>query len=178
MSRIGKKPIPIPEGVKVDIKDGEVTVTGPKGSLKQSITEGVVVKMEDNDLVVASENDTRRTRAFQGLVRSLLSNMVAGVSQGIEKTLEINGLGYRDDVEGKTLVLNIGYSQPVRFQLPEGIEAKVDKNTVVTIQGIDKQLVGQVAADIRNFRKPEPYKGKGIKYIDEKIRRKAGKTGA
>lgn len=178
MSRIGKKPIPIPEGVKVDIKDGEVTVTGPKGSLKQSITEGVVVKMEDNDLVVTSENDTRRTRAFQGLVRSLLSNMVAGVSQGIEKTLEINGLGYRADVEGKTLVLNIGYSQPVRFQLPEGIEAKVDKNTVVTIQGIDKQLVGQVAADIRNFRKPEPYKGKGIKYIDEKIRRKAGKTGA
>jgi large subunit ribosomal protein L6 len=178
MSRIGKKPIPIPEGVKVDIKDGEVTVTGSKGSLKQSIPEGVVVKVEDSDLIVVSENDSRRFRAFQGLVRSLLSNMVTGVSQGIEKTLEINGLGYRADVEGNILVLNIGYSQPVRFQLPEGIEAKVDKNTVVTIQGIDKQLVGQVAADIRNFRRPEPYKGKGIKYLDEKIRRKAGKTGA
>lgn len=178
MSRIGKKPIPIPEGIKVDIKDGEVTVTGSKGSLKQQIPEGVVVKVEGDDLVVVSENSSRRSRSFQGLARALLSNMVTGVSQGIEKILEINGLGYRADVEGNVLVLNIGYSQPVRFQIPEGIEAKVDRNTVVTIKGIDKQLVGQVAADIRNFRRPEPYKGKGIKYIDERIRRKAGKTGA
>jgi large subunit ribosomal protein L6 len=178
MSRIGKKPVPMPEGVEVVIVEGEIEVKGPKGSLKQAIPPEVAVKVEDGEIIVTSDSDSRRSRAFQGLCRALIDNMVVGVSKGIEKSLEINGLGYRADVEGSELVLNIGYSNPVRFGLPDGITASVEKNTLITIQGIDKQLVGQVAADIRNLRKPEPYKGKGIKYVGEKIRRKAGKTGA
>jgi len=177
MSRIGKKPITIPDGVKVDIKDGEVTITGSKGSLKQSLPPDVAVKVEGNEIVVTSQKDTRKAKSFQGLARAIFNNMVVGVSQGVERTLEINGLGYKAEVEGKTLVLSVGYSQPVKFPLPEGIAAKVEKNTLLKIQGIDKQLVGQVAADIRSVRKPEPYKGKGIKYIDEHIKKKAGKTG-
>ncbi len=177
MSRIGKKPVPIPSGVEVVVKDGEIAVKGPKGSLKQTIPPEVAVKVEGDNIIVTSDNHLRRSRSFQGLCRALIENMVTGVSKGIEKSLEINGLGYRADVEGKELVLNIGYSKPVRFGLPDGIKASVEKNTLITIQGFDKQLVGQVAADIRSLRKPEPYKGKGIKYVDERIRRKAGKTG-
>lgn len=177
MSRIGKKPIAIPDGVKVDVKDSEVTITGSKGSLKQSLPPDVTVKVEGYEIVVTSKNDTRKARSFQGLARAIFNNMVVGVSQGVERTLEINGLGYKAEVEGNMLVLNVGYSHPVKFQLPEGIDAKVEKNTLLTIKGIDKQLVGQVAADIRSIRKPEPYKGKGIKYIDEHIKKKAGKTG-
>ena len=178
MSRIGKKPVPIPSGVEVVIKDGEIEVKGPKGSLKQKIPPEVTVKVEGDEILVTQGNDLRRAKSFQGLCRALIDNMVVGVSAGIQKILEINGLGYRADVDGNELVLNIGYSKPVRFGLPDGITASVEKNTLITIQGVDKQLVGQVAADIRSLRRPEPYKGKGIKYADERIRRKAGKTGA
>jgi len=178
MSRIGKKPIVIPSGVKIEISGPDVTVTGPKGSLKQTIVAGLNIQVNGNELLVLTENQSRKARSFQGLTRSLLANMVQGVSEGVKKVLEISGLGYKAELDGSTLVLNLGYSHPVRFSLPEGITASVEKNTIVTISGIDKQKIGQVAANIRATRKPEPYKGKGIRYSGEKIRRKAGKAGA
>jgi len=139
-----------------------------------NVTEVII---EGDEITVISKNDSRKARSFQGLARAIFNNMVVGVSEGVEKKLEINGLGYKAEVEGKMLVLNLGYSQPVNFQIPEGIAATVEKNTLLTIKGVDKQLVGQVAADIRSIRKPDPYKGKGIKYFDEHIKKKAGKTG-
>jgi large subunit ribosomal protein L6 len=178
MSRVGKKPIVIPSGVKVEISGPDVTITGPKGSLKQTVISGMEIQVNENEISVIIENQSRKSRAFQGLTRSLLANMVLGVSEGIKKVLEINGLGYKAELDGNTLVLNLGYSHAVRFSLPEGITAEVEKNTIVTVSGIDKQMVGQVAANIRAIRKPEPYKGKGIRYAGEKIRRKAGKAGA
>lgn len=178
MSRIGKKPITIPSGVKIEVSGPEVTVTGPKGSLTQALVPGIKLEIKEGELSVVAENESRKARSYQGLTRSLVANMVQGVSEGIKKVLEINGLGYKAELEGDTLVLNLGYSHPVRFALPDGISAAIEKNTIVTLSGIDKQQVGQVAANIRAIRKPEPYKGKGIRYANEKIRRKAGKAGA
>jgi large subunit ribosomal protein L6 len=178
MSRIGKKPITIPPGVTVDIQGRDVKVTGPKGTLAWTLVPGVKVEITGGELSVLAEDQLRKARSFQGLSRSLINNMVIGVSEGISKVLEISGLGYRAELDGNALVLNVGFSHPIRFALPEGIKASVEKNTIVTISGIDKQKVGQVAADIRELRKPEPYKGKGIRYAGEKIRRKAGKAGA
>jgi len=177
MSRIGKKPIEIPSGVTVEVTGDVVKVSGPKGSLSQGYSNGVSIEVKDTQIEVTSADGSRKARSFQGLYRALISNMVQGVSEGISKTLEINGLGYRAEVEENNLVLNVGYSHPVRYELPEGISASVEKNTVITVTGIDKQLVGQVASEIRSIRKPEPYKGKGIRYANEQIKRKAGKTG-
>ncbi|MBN1880555.1 MAG: 50S ribosomal protein L6 [Deltaproteobacteria bacterium] len=177
MSRIGKKPIEIPSGVTVEVTGDVVKVSGPKGSLSQSFSNGVSIDVTDAHIEVKSADGSRKARSFQGLYRALIANMVQGVSEGISKTLEINGLGYRAEVEGNNLTLNVGYSHPVKYELPEGISASVDKNTVITVSGIDKQLVGQVASEIRSIRKPEPYKGKGIRYLNEHIKRKAGKTG-
>jgi large subunit ribosomal protein L6 len=178
MSRIGKKPIAIPSGVVINVSGPDVTVTGPKGSLTQHIVPGVKIQVNGNELLVTCENQSRKARSFQGLTRSLLANMVQGVSEGLKKVLEITGLGYKAELDGNTLVLNVGYSHAIRFELPEGVAASIEKNTIVTLSGIDKQKIGQAAANIRSVRQPEPYKGKGIRYAGEKIRRKAGKAGA
>jgi large subunit ribosomal protein L6 len=177
MSRIGKKPINIASGVKVTLAGQKITVEGPKGRLERIIHDQVEVKMEADQLLVSSR--TERSGAFQGLMRSLIANMVDGVTNGFSKVLEINGVGYRAEVKGSTLNLSLGFSHPVVYPLPKGITAEVDKKANrITVSGIDKELVGTAAAEIRAFRKPEPYKGKGIKYADERIMRKAGKTGA
>jgi large subunit ribosomal protein L6 len=177
MSRIGKKPIPIPSGVEVKKKDNEVTISGPLGSLTQVLPPGVSVEVEDGEIKIKTEGESRKVRAFQGLARSLVANMVRGVSEGVSKVLDISGIGYRAEMEGNVLVLNVGYSHPIRYDLPENVSAEVDKNNQITIKGIDKQVIGQVAAEVRGLRSPEPYKGKGIRYAGEFIRRKAGKTG-
>jgi len=177
MSRIGKKPIQIPGGVTVDLKKDQISVKGPKGQLKRSIPETVLVSMEADIINVAPIESARRNTAMQGLYRSLIANMVDGVTTGFSKILEINGVGYRADVKGSVLNLALGYSHPVEYQLPDGITVEVEKQTRLTVSGIDKELVGATAAKIRSFREPEPYKGKGIKYADERILRKAGKTG-
>jgi large subunit ribosomal protein L6 len=177
MSRVGKKPITIPDKIKVTYKDRVVSVQGKNGTLTQEIHPAVEVNI-DQDLISVGLNDqSRKTMALQGMTRSLLSNMVKGVSDGFERVLEINGIGYRAELKGKSIVFNLGYSHPIDFALPEGVSAKVDKNNTVRISGIDKQLIGQTAARIRQLRPPEPYKGKGIKYAEEHIMRKAGKTG-
>jgi large subunit ribosomal protein L6 len=177
MSRVGRKPIPIPEKIKVDYKNRVVTVQGKNGTLTQEIHPAVDVNIDKDEINVVLNDQSRKTVALQGMTRSLLSNMVTGVSQGFERVLEINGIGYRAEVKGKTIVFNLGYSHPIDFPLPEGVTAQVEKNNVVKINGIDKQLIGQTAARIRQLRPPEPYKGKGIKYAEEHIMRKAGKTG-
>ena len=176
MSRVGRLPIPLPEGVKVSISGPEVRVEGPKGCLTQEISQGISVRMEVGTIVVERSGDTKRLRALHGLNRSLLENMVQGVSQGFRKELEVTGLGYR--VEGKEgrISLKLGFSHQINYCLPEGIKVEVEKNKII-ITGADKQLVGQVAAEIRSFRAPEPYKGKGIRYAGERIRRKVGKAG-
>ncbi len=176
MSRIGKMPIPIPDKVKVSIKECHVTVEGTKGKLQFDIDPSITVKVEENEIVVTRPNDARRNRAFHGLTRALLANMVKGVNEGFEKKLEIQGVGYRAAKQGDALNFQLGYSHPILFEPPEGIELAVDRN-IVTVSGIDKQAVGQAAAHIRALRKPEPYKGKGIRYLGEHVRRKAGKTG-
>jgi large subunit ribosomal protein L6 len=177
MSRVGKKPIAIPSGVEVKIDDDKISVKGPKGTLEQEIHPLVTVAMEDNEVRVSvgDEEDVRQ-RALWGLFVRLIGNMVAGVTEGFEKKLEVNGVGYKVAMQGKTLKLDVGYSHSVEFDAPEGIELSVDKN-VITVSGIDKQKVGEAAARIRKVRKPEPYKGKGIKYMEEVIQRKAGKAG-
>jgi len=177
MSRVGRLPIPLPEGVKVSISGSEVRVEGPKGCLTQEISQGISLRMEAGTIVVERAGDTKRLRALHGLNRSLLGNMVQGVSQGFRKELEVTGLGYR--VEGKEgrISLKLGFSHQINYCLPEGIKVEVEKQNKIIITGADKQLVGQVAAEIRSFRAPEPYKGKGIKYAEEKIRRKVGKAG-
>ncbi len=178
MSRVGKKPIPIPAKVDVTYKDRTITVKGAKGSLTRRIHDAVELVIDKEEIRVTIPNEDKQTRAYQGLVRSLVSNMVLGVSSGFERVLEINGIGYRAEAKGNTLVLNLGYSNPVDFSLPDGIAASVEKNTVIKLTGIDKEMLGQTAAKIRGLRPPEPYKGKGIKYADEYIMRKAGKTGS
>lgn len=177
MSRIGKKPIHIPAGVTVDLTAGSIRVKGPKGELTRSVPETVLVSMDAETLNISPVESARRDTSMQGLYRTLISNMVDGVTQGFSKVLEINGVGYRADVKGSMLNLALGYSHPVEYPLPEGIVVEVEKQTRLTVSGIDKELVGATAAKIRSFREPEPYKGKGIKYADERILRKAGKTG-
>ncbi len=177
MSRIGKVPITIPEGVKVTIDGQTVSVTGPKGSLSLDLKPEIEARVEDSAVVVRKKGESRTARELYGLSRTLIANMVDGVSKGFSKKLDIVGVGYRAAVQGKVLNLSLGYSHPILYNLPEGISVNVENQTQVTVSGIDKQLVGQVAAEIRAFRKPEPYKGKGVKYADEIIRRKAGKAG-
>ena len=177
MSRIGKLPIAIPAGVKVALDDTKITVQGPKGTLSQQLHERMVIAVEAEQITVTRPTDEKQDCALHGLTRSLINNMVVGVTTGFKKDLEINGVGYRAEVSGKVLTLALGYSHPVVYELPEGITVEVEKQTKLSVKGIDKQLVGSAAAKIRSFRKPEPYKGKGIKYADEKIVRKAGKAG-
>ena len=177
MSRVGKKPIPIPEKTKITFKDRVLTVQGQKGTLSREIHPDVDLAIESGILHVKTISEGRPNRAVQGLMRSLVANMVHGVNQGFERVLEINGIGYRAEVAGKAIVLNLGYSHPINFELPEGIAAKVERNTIIHLTGIDKELVGQTAASIRCLKPPEPYKGKGIRYGGERVRKKAGKTG-
>ena len=177
MSRIGKTPIEIKAGVEVSIADSSIEIKGPKGTLIQSIPEGISVERDDETLQVTRENDLRETKALHGLVRSLINNMVTGVTDGYQKQLELVGVGYRAQSKGSNaLELQLGFSHPVKYDAPEGITLDVPSQTEINISGIDKQVVGQVAADIRALKKPEPYKGKGIRYVGEHIIRKAGKT--
>jgi large subunit ribosomal protein L6 len=177
MSRIGKTPIEIKSGVEISISESFVEVKGPKGSLSQELPEGISVEKQEEILVVSRANDLRETKALHGLIRSLINNMVVGVTDGYQKELELVGVGYRAQAKGKNaLELQLGFSHPVKFSAPEGIEFDVPSQTEISITGIDKQVVGQVAADIRALKKPEPYKGKGIRYVGERIIRKAGKT--
>ncbi|HEU5004684.1 MAG TPA: 50S ribosomal protein L6 [Candidatus Saccharimonadales bacterium] len=176
MSRIGKLPISVPSGVTITVDDDFVSVNGPKGSLKQFTMPGVKVAATGDQVLVTRENDERANRARHGLMRSLVANMVQGVSQGFEKKLELNGVGYRVQTQGADLKFNLGFSHDVVYKVPAGVNVTVEQN-VITVSGIDKQQVGQVAAEIRALKKPEPYKGKGIKYVDERIIRKSGKSG-
>ena len=177
MSRIGRMPVAIPAGVTGEIAEGNVvTVKGPKGTLVRELPHEMEIKIEDGHVIVSRPNDLKRMKSLHGLTRTLIHNMTIGVSEGYTKTLEVNGVGYRAAKAGKTLTLNLGYSHPVEMEDPEGIETKVDGNKIV-VSGISKEKVGQYAAEIRDKRRPEPYKGKGIKYADEVIRRKVGKTG-
>ena len=178
MSRIGRMPVAIPAGVTVTIaENNKVTVKGPKGTLEKCLPVEMTIKQEDNQVVVTRPNDLKKMKSLHGLTRSLIANMITGVSEGYEKKLEINGVGYRAQKQGKKLVLALGYSHPVEMEDPEGIETTVDGTNVIIVKGISKEKVGQYAAEIRAKRAPEPYKGKGIKYSDEVIRRKVGKTG-
>jgi large subunit ribosomal protein L6 len=177
MSRVGKKTIMIPEKTAVSLKADILTVKGPKGTLTRQIHPGVKLDIGDSEIKAVIDNQDRKSRALQGLVRSLVANMVTGVSVGFERNLQINGIGYRAEAKGKSILFNLGYSHPIDFPLPDGITAEVDKNNAVKLMGIDKELLGRTAASIRQLRPPEPYKGKGIKYADEYIQRKAGKTG-
>ena len=176
MSRIGKQPIAIPNGVTITVDSEFVSVKGPKGELKQFMMPGIDVVVEGETVSVTRQTDEREHRSKHGLMRTLISNMVLGVTKGFEKTLVITGVGYRVNLSGSTLKLSLGFSHEIEYKLPEGIQAKVEQLTI-TISGIDKQLVGQVAAEIRSFKKPEPYKGKGIAYAGERILRKSGKSG-
>ena len=178
MSRIGRHPIAIPAGVTVEIKENNVvTVKGPKGTLEKALPTEMEIKQEGDEVVVTRPNDLKKMKSLHGLTRTLVANMVTGVTKGYEKVLEINGVGYRAQKQGKKLILSLGYSHPVEMEDPEGLESVLEGQNKITIKGIDKQKVGQYAAEIREKRKPEPYKGKGIKYADEVIRRKVGKTG-
>jgi large subunit ribosomal protein L6 len=178
VSRIGRSPVTIPSGVQVTIEGTQVRVKGPKGELVRSFRPEMTVKQADGVLTVERPNDQPHVRALHGLTRALLNNMVLGVSQGFEKALQVEGVGYRPEKSGADLVLNVGYSHPVRFPAPEGVTFEVDERArTIKIKGADKELVGQVAADVRKIRPPEPYKGKGIRYVGEYVRRKAGKAG-
>lgn len=177
MSRIGKLPVQIPSGVTITVENQYVIVKGPKGELREPVLSDVSVELNEQELIVVRKNDEKIARAQHGLMRALIQNMVTGVTNGFEKKLEVNGVGFKVALQGNKLVLHLGFSHPIEFDAPEGVQLTVDKN-LITIAGISKQQVGQVAADIRSFKKPEPYKGKGIKYTDEHILRKAGKTGA
>ena len=178
MSRVGRKPIVLPSGVKVSISDTRLEVEGPKGKLHTPVPPGISFSMEDGELVCKRESDARQQRAFHGLARALAGNAVKGVSEGFSRELDIVGVGYRAQVEGKKVVLALGFSHPVEYPIPEGINLSVDKNNRVTVSGIDRQQVGQVAAEIRKLRKPDPYKQKGIRYVGEVLKKKAGKAGA
>ena len=178
MSRIGRMPIAIPEGVTVTIaENNKVTVKGPKGTLERELPVEMDIKEEDGHIIVTRPNDLKKMKSLHGLTRTLINNMVVGVTKGYEKVLEVNGVGYRAQKQGKKLILSLGYSHPVEMVDPEGIESVLEGQNKITVKGIDKEKVGQYAAEIRDKRRPEPYKGKGIKYADEVIRRKVGKTG-
>ena len=178
MSRIGLKPIEIPAGVDVKVDGTTVTVKGPKGELTRNVHPNMAVAVEGNEVIVKRPNDEKENKSLHGLTRTLIHNMITGVSEGYEKKLEINGVGYRAQKKGKEITFNLGFSHPVVMTDPEGIETEMDGQNIIIVKGIDKEKVGQYAAEIRELRKPEPYKGKGIKYADEVIRRKVGKTGA
>lgn len=177
MSRVGKKPIAVPQGVEVKLEGELLTVKGPKGTLQRSMHPQVQVNVQDGEIVVQADDAVKEGGALHGLFRALIANMVTGVTKGFERSLEIVGVGYRAELNGRTAVLNLGYSHPINFELPEGIDAKIER-TKITLSGIDKELLGLTAARLRRFRSPEPYKGKGIKYSEEHIRRKAGKAGS
>ena len=178
MSRIGRKPISLPPGVEINIENNNITVKGPKGTLSQTISEDIIIDRQESELLVKRPSDAKKHRALHGLTRALVANMVEGVTNGFEKKLEMVGVGYRAQMQGSKLVINIGFSHPVEVEPPEGIQFEVPAVTRITVKGIDKQLVGNTAAHIRAIRKPEPYKGKGLKYENEVIRRKAGKSGS
>jgi len=179
MSRIGKMPIPIPSGVAVTVAGQEVEVKGPKGVMKIKMLPGISAAVEGGQIVLSRSSDERQTRAYHGLNRALLANATTGVSEGWQKQLDIVGIGYRADKQGNAVVFNLGHSHPINFAIPDGIEIDVDsKANRITVKGIDRQRVGQVAAEIRGLRPPEPYKGKGVRYTDERVRTKAGKQGA
>ena len=178
MSRIGRLPVAIPAGVTVEIaENNKVTVKGPKGTLERELPTEMSIKLEGEEVVVTRPNDLKKMKSLHGLTRTLINNMVVGVTEGYQKVLEVNGVGYRAAKSGKTLTLNLGYSHPVEMEDPEGVESTVEGQNKIIVKGIDKEKVGQFAAEIRDKRRPEPYKGKGIKYADEVIRRKVGKTG-
>ena len=178
MSRIGRLPVEIPAGVEITVAENNVvTVKGPKGTLTESLPVEMDIKVENNQVVVTRPNDLKKMKSLHGLTRTLINNMVVGVTEGYQKVLEVNGVGYRAAKSGKTLTLNLGYSHPVEMEDPEGVESAVEGQNKIIVKGIDKEKVGQYAAEIRDKRRPEPYKGKGIKYADEVIRRKVGKTG-
>ncbi|HDL01121.1 MAG TPA: 50S ribosomal protein L6 [candidate division Zixibacteria bacterium] len=177
MSRVGKMPIPIPDKTKVDINAQMITVTGPKGTLSREIHADMSAAIVENQVIVTRPSEQKKHRALHGLTRSLLNNMVIGVSEGYKKELELRGVGYRAELKGKVLVIHLGYSHPIVMRQPDGIDVEVlPKENKIIVTGVDKELVGQVAAKIRGFRKPEPYKGKGIRYVGEYVRSKAGKT--
>jgi len=176
MSRVGKAPIPIPDGVKVTLNNGSVSVEGPKGKLAVTVPAHISVKVDGKELKVSRESDSEGDKSIHGLTRKLIGNMVEGVSQGFRRVLEINGVGYKAEVNGQVLNLTLGFSHPIGFPLPTGVTAKVDRQTLITLECSDKQVLGQTAAMIRGLKAPEPYKGKGIKYQEEVIRRKAGKA--
>lgn len=176
MSRIGRMPVEVPSNVTITVGDDTVTVKGPKGELKQAIVPHVSIEVEDGQAVVTREGDLKQAKSNHGLMRSLLSNMVTGVHTGFTKELQILGVGYRADVRGKNLVMNLGYSHLIEFPIPQGIDISVDKSNKISVSGADKQQVGQVAAVIRGYRKPDHYKGKGVRYVDEYVRIKAGKS--
>lgn len=178
MSRIGRKPIPLATGTSISVKDGTVTVKGPKGQLSAALVPDIDVAVEGTSVNVSRRNEEKQTKAWHGLMRALIANMVTGVSAGFKKELEIIGVGYRAQMQGKKLILSLGYSNPVEFEAPAGVEISTDGPTKLIVKGIDKQVVGQVSAIIRGFRSPEPYQGKGIRYVGERVIRKAGKTGA
>ncbi len=178
MSRIGKMPVPIPKEVKVASDASKVEVTGPKGLLAYSLPQGISVSVDGEKILVHRANDQRTSNALQGLTRSLVANMVTGVTKGFEKKLEIVGVGFRADLQGSALKLTLGYSHPVQYPLPKGIKVEIEKQTLLTVKGIDRQQVGVVAAQLRSIKPPEPYKGKGVRYVGERIRKKVGKTKA
>ncbi len=178
MSRIGKMPITIPKGVKVELNNNKIKVSGERGALEIKIHPDIQVKVEEDKIYVSRPSDDRFHRSLHGLSRSLINNMIEGVFSGFEKTLEIQGVGYRAALDGGKMVIQLGYSHPINVDPPKGIEFEVEKQKIIKVKGIDKQLVGETAAKIRLLRKPEPYKGKGIRYVDEVVRRKIGKTGA
>jgi large subunit ribosomal protein L6 len=178
MSRIGKKPISIPKGVKVDVQPGAVEVQGPKGKLRQAFPAGIGFEVEGDQLQAKTLQDDPQLGKFHGLARSLVANAVRGVTEGFRKDLDIVGVGYRAELKGKQVVFALGYSHPVVFDIPTGIDVAIDKQTHITVTGVDRQLVGQVAANIRRLRKPDPYKQKGVRYTGEQLKKKAGKTGA
>lgn len=178
MSRIGKQPITIPKGAKVEVKDGVLVAEGPKGRVEQKLLPECPISIEDGVITVARSDNSGPSKAKHGLVRSLLNNAVVGVSEGFRKELEIVGVGYRGEVKGKEIHFALGYSHPVVFAIPDGVSAEIDRNNKITLDGADRQLVGQVAANIRSLRPPDPYKAKGIRYSDEHIRRKEGKSGS
>jgi large subunit ribosomal protein L6 len=177
MSRIGRKPIELPQGTKLELKEREIVVTGPKGSLQRPLLEGLTVSQEGNTITVARDSEDKRTRGFHGLMRTLISNMVEGVDKGFERKLEIVGIGYRAELQGNAVVFYLGYSHPINFALPDGVTAQIEKQTQVTIRGINKEQIGEIAAKMRALRKPDVYKNKGVKYADEVLRKKAGKSG-
>ena len=178
MSRIGKMPIEIPAGVKIAINGQEISVTGSKGNLSRTVHPEIGIVVEDNQILVSGGEEDKKINAFRGLTRSLINNMVIGVSEGFKKILIIEGVGYRASASGRTLSLSVGYSNPVEFSLPEDVSGSVENNTTIVLESIDKEALGLAAAQIRAIRKPEPYKGKGIRYEGEYVQRKAGKTGA